>query len=120
MNDEVGKVVARTGRGEPISVEANAKPWYADTTTDDADDTEDVFCLSDVFGKADTEDLADTLDRAERKAEEAQRRRDTEQLDALRKQLTPAITAGRFSELAIGGYGPSSPIASFFKGDDSE
>ncbi len=54
MNDEIGKVVARTSRGAPISIEASAKPRRADTT-DDADD-------------------ADTVARVFKRAEEKQRR----------------------------------------------
>jgi hypothetical protein len=107
MTDEIGTVVARTSRGEPISVEASAKPWCADTTTD-ADTT-------------DTDDADDTVDRVLQKAEAAQRTRDAEQLEALREQLRTPITAGRFSEIASrGGRGPSSIIEKFFTPDEAE
>jgi hypothetical protein len=99
MTDAIGKVVARTGRGEPISIEANAKPWCADTTTDDADDT---------------------VDADDAKAAAAQRTRDAEQMEALRTQLRKPITAGRFSELARGGHGPTSLIEKFFSDGESE
>jgi hypothetical protein len=92
MNDEIGKVVARTGRGEPFSVEASAKPWCADTTTVDADDEE----------------------RTRLDAEHA------EQMEALRTQLRKPITAGYFSELARGGHGPSSVIEKFFGDGEAE
>jgi len=40
MTDEIGTTVARTSRGAPISMGANAKPSRTDTTTD-ADERED-------------------------------------------------------------------------------
>ena len=91
-----------------------------------ATDTEDTFCLSDVFGEStdvfgestDTED--DTVARACRKADAAERRRYAEQLDALRAQLLAPLTAGRFSEIAQGGHGPSSLINTFFSDGEAE
>jgi hypothetical protein len=96
MNSEIGKVVERTGRGEPISSSHRV------TATTDTDTTDD------------------TVDRASQKADAAQRTRDAEQLEALRKQLRTPITAGRFSEIARGGHGPSSVINKFFSDGEAE
>ena len=117
MKSEIGQQVYRTSRGEPISS-------HRVTATD----TEDTFCLSDVFGEStdvfgestDTVDLADTVARACLKADAAERRRYAEQLDALRAQLLAPLTAGRFSEIAQGGHGPSSLINTFFSDGEAE
>jgi hypothetical protein len=108
VNSEIGKLVYRTSRGEPI----NGSPRANKT------DTADVFGLSDLFGES-TDD-ADTVDGVFQKAEAAQRRRDAEQLEALRKQLRQPITAGYFSELARGGHGPSSAINCFFSDGEAK
>jgi hypothetical protein len=93
----------------PIS-ESPIASFFGGTT----DDTDDTIC--DLF--ADTED---TTDRAFQKAAEAaQRKRNGEQLAALRERLKAPIKAGEFSEMARGGHGPSSMINKFFGGGSDD
>jgi hypothetical protein len=72
--------------------------------------------LCDLFAES-----TDATDRDFQKAAAAaQRKRDAEQMEALREQLRKPITAGHFSELARGGHGPSSVINKFFSDGEAE